>query len=486
MNTRLITTVLAALTVLAGCGGGGGSTSTPTTPVTPVTPVTPAPTVTLAISQPKITLGSSATLTWASTNATSCTASGAWAGTQAISGTSAQTPSAAGPGTYTLTCTGAGGTANQSVSLIVPIPVQKSSYLNAKNTGMAPQALPKSTGANPVKFIASTEQITAGYAFGDFFQDGSYSMVGFSNNFVPSSDPNYGRTPGHAYFYKKDANGNWVDHTSDLLTDQTGCISPRKVIVADFNGDGVPDVFVACHGTDLYPLPPGYVAGEIPRILLSQPNGTYKNVAAPIDCYCHGATAADVNGNGFADIVVVDTAINKQPFYLVNNKDGTFKPDYTRMPPATAPNVTCNPACTRSIYSAEFIDFDKTGKFDLWLGGIEDRSLANFSSTIFHNPGANNFASATATVLPAATGAAAADTTTLDIVYINGSIYVMRVNLAYTETSVQKIDYKTLVSSTVYSNTSPYSNGSNWFEWMLPYQTNIVSGNAVYAVSIPQ
>ncbi|GAC1605450.1 MAG: hypothetical protein NVS3B3_03350 [Aquirhabdus sp.] len=480
MNKNFAVLIAAAVAV-AGCGGGGGGNSASTAPAP-----SPAPTVSLTVSQPKISLGSSANITWTSTNATSCAASGGWGGTQAVSGTALQTPTAAGVSSYTLTCTGAGGSVNQTVSLTVPIPVQKSSYLNAKNTGLPSQSLPKSSGANPVKFISPTEMIATGYAMGDFFQDGTASMVGFTNNFVPASDPNYGRTPGHAYFYKKDANGNWIDQTSKLLSDQTGCITPRKVIVADFNGDGVPDIFVACHGTDLYPLPAGYTAGEVPRILLSQPDGTYKNVPAPVSCYCHGAAAADVNGNGFADIVVVDPEINKQPCYLVNNKDGTFKPDYTRMPPSTAPNTACNPACRLGIYSVELVDFDATGKFDLWLGGVDDKSLGGFASTIFHNPGTNNFATAAATVLPSATAPSAADNNPLDLVYTNGNIYLMRVNSGYTETSIQKINYKTLSSTMIYQH-GPYAGSTySWLTWMLPYQSNIIGADSSYGVSIPQ
>ena len=472
MNNKNISIILAALITLAGCGGGGGSS-------------TPAPVITMSLSAPKVSLGKSSTLTWSSTNATSCTASGAWAGTQTASGTSSQTPTTSGQLAYTLTCSGSGGSVNQTVNLIVPIPVQKSSYLNAKNNGLPAQSLPNANGAHPVKFIATTEQITAGYAFGDFFQDGSYSMVGFSNNFLPSTDPNYGRTPGHAYFYKKDSNGNWVDHTSDLLADQTGCISPRKVIVADFNGDGVPDIFVSCHGTDLWPLPAGYVSGEVPRILLSQPDGTYKNVAAPIDCYCHGAAAADMNGNGYANIVVVDPKINGQPFYLINNMNGTFTPDYTKMPPSTAPNSTsCNPACNLGIWSAELVDFDGNGKFDLWLGGSDDHSVAGFAATIFHNPGTNNFATATSTVLPASS--ITADNNPLDLIYLNGNIYLMRVNAGYTETSIQKINYQTLASSTIYSVGQIAGTSYTWFIWMIPYQGNIVSEDSSYDVSVPQ
>jgi uncharacterized repeat protein (TIGR03803 family) len=85
--------------------------------------VTPAPTVTLTATPNSVTLGQSSTLTWTSTNATSCTASGAWNGGEPVSGSLGVTPSAAGAQTYTLTCTGAGGSAMASATLSAVAPV---------------------------------------------------------------------------------------------------------------------------------------------------------------------------------------------------------------------------------------------------------------------------------------------------------------------------------------------------------------------------
>ncbi len=75
------------------------------------------PTVSFSSNTGQITAGQSATLTWSSTNATACTASGTWSGARAISGTSSVSPSTTS--TFTLTCTGAGGTASQSVAIAV-------------------------------------------------------------------------------------------------------------------------------------------------------------------------------------------------------------------------------------------------------------------------------------------------------------------------------------------------------------------------------
>ena len=96
-------------------GGGGGATATASVAVS--APAAPAPTVTLSFKPTSIAVGQSAVLTWSSTHATSCTAAGAWSGTEAISGTLTVTPTAAGTSTYTLTCTGAGGSAQASAAL---------------------------------------------------------------------------------------------------------------------------------------------------------------------------------------------------------------------------------------------------------------------------------------------------------------------------------------------------------------------------------
>jgi hypothetical protein len=92
--------------------------------VTPPPVVVPpaAPTLKIAANPTTVVLGSSSTLTWSSTNATTCTASGGWTGKQATSGSLTITP--ASTTTYSLTCAGATGTtpATQSVSITVNPP----------------------------------------------------------------------------------------------------------------------------------------------------------------------------------------------------------------------------------------------------------------------------------------------------------------------------------------------------------------------------
>ena len=95
--------------VVTGCGGGyggGGSMSVPAT-------------VSVSVSPATITVGQSATVTWSS-NAGTCTASGAWSGTQTATGTQAVTPTAAGSEMFTLACSsGAYSSSSASATLTV-------------------------------------------------------------------------------------------------------------------------------------------------------------------------------------------------------------------------------------------------------------------------------------------------------------------------------------------------------------------------------
>jgi kumamolisin len=94
--------------------GGAGQLATSTATIgfrvlAATGPATPVPTVSLTLNPTTIAAGSTATLTWSSTNATACTASGSWSGAQATAGTLAVTPTTNGSYSYTLNCTGAGG-----------------------------------------------------------------------------------------------------------------------------------------------------------------------------------------------------------------------------------------------------------------------------------------------------------------------------------------------------------------------------------------
>ena len=80
------------------------------------------PSLDLTLSPTTINVGQTAALTWTASNATSCAASGAWSGNQALNGNLTLKPSSAGSYTYTLTCVNANGKAIDTDVLTVVTP----------------------------------------------------------------------------------------------------------------------------------------------------------------------------------------------------------------------------------------------------------------------------------------------------------------------------------------------------------------------------
>jgi hypothetical protein len=78
----------------------------------------PLPGVVLGASAMSVQTGGSVTLTWSSTDATSCTASGGWSGSRATSGSETVGPLNANT-TFTLSCSGPGGSHDASVAVTI-------------------------------------------------------------------------------------------------------------------------------------------------------------------------------------------------------------------------------------------------------------------------------------------------------------------------------------------------------------------------------
>ncbi|MDA9094583.1 hypothetical protein N9K02_01645, partial [Gammaproteobacteria bacterium] len=97
------------LIFIVSCGGGGGGGSAPAPE--------PSPTSSLSSSSSSVILDTAVTLTWSSTNATSCSASGTWTGSKATSGTEDVTIATPGNNQFTITCSGAGGSRAASVTV---------------------------------------------------------------------------------------------------------------------------------------------------------------------------------------------------------------------------------------------------------------------------------------------------------------------------------------------------------------------------------
>jgi hypothetical protein len=147
--------------------------------------------------------------------------------------------------------------------------------------------------------------------------------------------------------------------------------APGALAVGDFNGDGFMDMAV--------------ISAEGTGILLGKGNGTFKPVANIRDAFGNAIAVADFNGDGKLDLVVGDNQFGTLDL-LRGNGDGTFQP------------MTPLPAAGNPVALA-VADLNGDGSPDLVVAtGANDQivTLLNNGNGTFSNPHAVSMAGATA------------------------------------------------------------------------------------------
>jgi len=135
---------------------------------------------------------------------------------------------------------------------------------------------------------------------------GQYGMVVDGFEFVPTLTA---PAPVNIAIFAPDASGNLTIQTNKYISD-TSTPGVQSIVVADFNGDGRPDIFLAPYNETPFI--------SLPSIAyLSNANGTYSKVTIPGNLDAHDAQLAYVNGK---PIVVTGT-----DFPGLNNPIYTFE-----------------------------------------------------------------------------------------------------------------------------------------------------------------
>ena len=174
--------------------------------------------------------------------------------------------------------------------------------------------------------------------------------------------------------YLGQADGTFLDQ-SQLIIDNgidPGMSLPRQTLIADFNGDGAPDIYIADTGFIYF----GKDNGEIDKYYLSQPDGTWLESSgthfsdSKLQLFDHGASAGDIDGDGDIDIVLTTGAQETVCWF----NDGTGYLNKSRK---------CSNVDTTAI---ELADMDGDGDLDLIYGS---RKLKN--AGFLHNNGKGKF-----------------------------------------------------------------------------------------------
>lgn len=165
--------------------------------------------------------------------------------------------------------------------------------------------------------------------------------------------------------FVNNGSGGFTFDNSPFNGDPPPATHARKTLIADFDGNSLPDLFILDQGLDADPFP-----GNDPKLIMQESAGSFTwRKLTDRTGFHHGGGAADIDNDGDIDIFVG----GHEPFFYVNDGSGSFDAVDNRFATDLA-----------GIFTAALIDVDEDGFVDLLVGGHEhqgDRTTIYWGNT---------------------------------------------------------------------------------------------------------
>jgi hypothetical protein len=190
-------------------------------------------------------------------------------------------------------------------------------------------------------------------------------------------------------------NGELRNITDELFPEGAPeAVINRHLLVDDFNGDGINDLFLDNHGTE-FGGPP--FQGEQNRLFLSDDDGQWfdkTDTHLPvIRDFSHGSTAGDINGDGRPEIFVLNLGggeddYNGLLYLMAQNEAGEYEviADFENDRGGIFPEGVLD---IRNAFFSQFVDLTGNGLMDLYLGPalpLPDDSGTGFAVLLKDDP----------------------------------------------------------------------------------------------------